>query len=338
MKLVTYIIRRLLLLIPVLLGVAVLVFTLTRFTGDPAAAYITPKMDADDIARVRQDLGLDQDVFHQFYAWLTQALQGNLGYSKAVEMPVTEAIGHFFPATIELTLLSMFISVILGIFLGIISAVYKDTVVDHTTRVTSLVAVSIPVFWLGLLLLYAFYIIVPITPGPGRLDATFDITEINRYTGFYFIDTALNGRWDMFSNYIGHLILPSITLSFATTAYIVRMMRSSMLEVLGAEYIRTARMKGASEKTVINRHASRNALIPTTTIIGLQFGALLTGAVLTETIFDWEGLGWWSVAAVFANDTAAIIGFALITAIVYVSANLVVDILYAYLDPRVRLD
>jgi len=336
----TYIIRRLLLLIPVLLGVSIFVFALTRVAGDPAAVYVTPKMSHDDYLQLRQTLGLDKDVFTQYGIWLKELLlNGNLGYSKSAELPVSKAIAEFFPATFELALWSMLMSIFLGIYLGTVAAIRKDKFIDHITRVVSLAAVSIPVFWLGLLLSFAFYYQLGLAPEPvGRWNETvYPVSMIHQYTNIMLIDTVLNWRWDMFWDAFTHLILPSVTLAFATIALIVRMMRSSMLEVLGAEYIRTARMKGASEKVVIQRHARRNALIPTTTVIGLSFGGLLTGAVLTESIFSWPGLGRWAATALLANDQAAIVGFTLFTAVIYVSANLIVDLLYAYLDPRVRL-
>lgn len=340
MQIATYIIRRLILLIPVLLGVSIFVFALTRVAGDPISVYVTPRMGIEEIAQLRENLGLDESVPVQYFLWLKEMIINlNLGYSKFAELPVTECLVKYFPATLELTLWSMIISIIIGIWLGTISAVKKDTMVDHTTRVTSLIAVSIPVFWLGLLLLDLFYYILGWAPAPtGRHDEiSYPISEINSYTQIMLIDTALNWRWDMFVDALAHLILPAITLSFATVALIVRMMRSSMLEVLGSEFVRTARMKGASERTVIRRHARRNALIPTTTVIGLSFGGLLTGAVLTESIFSWPGIGRWSAGALLANDQAAIVGFTLFSAIIYVLANLIVDVLYAYLDPRVRL-
>jgi peptide/nickel transport system permease protein len=340
MQLGTYIIRRLLLLIPVLIGVSIFVFALTRVTGDPIGQYVTPHMSPADKEILRHTFGFDQPVFIQYFAWLKELLlNGNLGYSKVAELPVSEAIAKFFPATFELTLWSMIFSIIFGISLGTLSAIKKDTAIDHVTRIVSLAAVSIPVFWLGLLLLFVFYSKLGWAPVPsGRLDENlFPISGIHLYSRIYLVDTLLNGRLDYFWDAFKHLILPSITLAFATVALIVRMMRASMLEVLGSEYVRTARMKGASEKTVIRKHARRNALIPTTTVIGLSFGGLLTGAVLTESIFSWPGLGRWAASALLANDQAAIVGFTLFTALIYVLANLIVDILYSYLDPRVRL-
>jgi ABC-type dipeptide/oligopeptide/nickel transport system permease component len=230
---------------------------------------------------------------------------------------------------------SMFMAVTMGIGLGTRAAVKVNSPFDQGTRVMSLVGVSIPVFWLGVLLLAVFYYYLGGPFEPGRIDKQFDSAWYP--THFYLIDSILNLNWNMFVSTVEHLLLPSITLAFSSTAIIIRIMRSSMLEVLGSEYIRTARSKGLPEREVIRRHARRNALIPTTTVVGLSFGGLLGGAVLTETIFLWPGLGRWAADAALNLDTAGIMGFTMLTAIIYVLANLIVDITYAHLDPRVRL-
>ena len=335
----TYIVRRLLLLIPVLLGVSILVFTLTRVTGDPAAAYITEKMTIEQVEAIKESLHLNDPIYIQYIYWLGGMLQGDWGISKVnADEPVTKSIAEFFPATFELTMVSIIFAIIIGIALGTISAVRRDKPIDHATRLLALSGVSIPVFVLALILQFVFYYHLGWFPSGGRISDQYIIEGFTEYTNFYLIDSLLNGRFDMFLNVAWHLVLPAITLAFGTIAIITRMMRSSMLEVLGQDYIKTARSKGLPEKTVINKHARRNALIPTTTIIGLAFGGLLAGAVLTESIFYWPGLGRWSVAALLVNDWASILGFTVLIAIVFVLANLIVDILYAYLDPRVRLE
>jgi peptide/nickel transport system permease protein len=335
----TYIIRRLLLLIPVLLGVSILVFMLTRVTGDPAAAYITEKMTIEQVEAIRESLHLNDPVWVQYFYWLGGILQGDWGISKVnANQPVTNSIAEFFPATFELTMVSIVIAVLVGIGLGTVSAVRRDKPVDHATRLMALSGVSLPVFVLALIMQFIFYFHLGWFPSGGRISDQYIIEGFTQYTNFYLIDTLLNGRLDMFLDVVWHLVLPALTLSFATIAIITRMMRSSMLEVLGQDYIKTARSKGLPERTVIKKHARRNALIPTTTIIGLAFGGLLAGAVLTETIFYWPGLGMWSVAALLQNDWASILGFTILIAIVYVMTNLLVDLLYAYLDPRVRLE
>lgn len=339
MKMTTFIIRRLLLLIPVLLGVAVFVFALTRISGNPAAAYITERMSAQQIAEIKASLHLNDPIYVQFYYWLDGIIHGNWGISKvAGNIPVTEAITTFFPATFELALVSMVIAIFVGIWLGTVSAVRRDTPTDHATRIMALAGVALPVFIFGLALKWVFAYQLNWFPLGGRISDVYVIENpVIKYTGFMLVDTILNLNADAFFDALWHLILPATVLAFGTIAIITRIMRGSMLEVLSLDYVKTARSKGLPEKTVIRKHARRNALIPTTTVIGLAFGGLLTGAVMTETIYQWPGLGWWATSATLANDWASIMGFTLITAIVYVIANLIVDVLYAYLDPRVKL-
>jgi ABC-type dipeptide/oligopeptide/nickel transport system permease component len=294
------------------------------------------------IHQVRLKYHLYDPVYVQYFYWLNGVLHGDLGYTKANgNTLVTSTIEAKFPATFELALVSTFLAVTIGIAVGTRAAVKVNSAVDQGARVVSLTAVSIPVFWLGLMLIMVFYNMLGWAPQPQdqytSTSALFDVTKLRVHTNFLLIDTALSGNWPFFWDVVRHLVLPSITLAFATTAIIVRMMRSSMLEVLGAEYVRTARSKGLPEKVVIQKHARRNALIPTTTVIGLSFGGLLGGAVLTETVFSWPGLGQWSAAAATSIDTGGIMGFTLLTAVIYVVANLIVDIVYAFLDPRVRL-
>lgn len=336
-QLLTYIIRRLLLLIPVLIGVSILTFVIMRAAGDPVTAYLQnpEKATPRQIEIIKEKYHLDEPNYVQYYYWLDGIVHGDWGISQVTKQPVLKTISERFPATFELALVSMVFAVAMGIGLGTRAAVRVNSPFDQGTRVMSLVGVSIPVFWLGVLLLAVFYYYLGWAPQPGRIDKQFD--SVWMPTHFMLIDSALNLNWDMFTNAIAHLILPAMTLAFSSTAIIIRIMRSSMLEVLGSEYIRTARSKGLPEKLVIRKHARRNALIPTTTVVGLSFGGLLGGAVLTETIFLWPGIGRWSADAALNLDTAGIMGFTMLTAIIYVLANLIVDITYARLDPRVRL-
>jgi peptide/nickel transport system permease protein len=342
MKLRDYVIRRLLLLIPVLLGVSVLLFALTRLAGDPSTLYITERMTDRQVEQIREKYGFNQPIWIQYEKWFVGAIGGDLGVSRSFgNRPVTEAIIQKFPATFELTVASLSIAIFIGIPLGVSSAKRRDRPVDHATRIFALAGVSIPIFWLGILLQFLFYYQLRWLPYGGRFDSTSAdpiFYSVPIRTHFYTIDSllALNGA--AFFDAIMHLILPAIALSYASTAVITRLMRSSMLEVLGAEYIKTARAKGLSEKVVVRKHAVRNALIPTTTVIGLSFGGLLGGAILTETIFNWPGLGKWSADAILGADRAAILGFTLLAAVVYVVVNLIVDLMYAYLDPRIRLE
>jgi len=340
----TYIVRRLLLLIPVLIGVSLIVFILMGFQGPRWTAYVTTeKVTQSQIWAIEEKYHLNDSEIEQYGYWLKGIVTGDWGYSKVGKDYVTSVIMDKFPATFELTLVSMIIAVFIGVRLGTISAVKRNKPIDHITRSISLVGVSIPIFWLGLLLLNLFFLQLGWAPPGGRISDkyTYSIdgsTVLIEVTGFYIIDSLLMMNFDIFIDVIWHLILPSITLSFGTIALITRIMRSSMLEALNQDYVKTARSKGLPEKVVINKHVRKNALIPTTTVTGLAFGGLLAGAVLTESIFVWPGLGRWSTQAITGNDPAAIMGFSLFIAIVYTLANLIVDIMYVYLDPRVRLE
>jgi dipeptide transport system permease protein len=332
----TYVIRRLLLLIPVLIGVSILTFVIMRAAGDPVTAYLQnpEKATAEQVHLIKLKYHLTEPVYIQYWYWLKGVLQGDMGQSRISGLPVTDTIALKFPATFELAAIATIFAITFGIATGTRSAVKANSAFDQTTRLSSLVAVSIPVFWLGLILAMIFYRGLGWLPYPGRIAVT---DHIHTVTGFFLIDSLLQGSISSFLDVVAHLIMPAITLAFASTAIIVRMMRSSMLEVLGAEYVRTARAKGLPESVVIKKHARRNALIPTITVVGLSFGGLLGGAVLTETVFTWPGLGQWSAQAALNLDTAGIMGFVLLTAVIYVLSNLIVDLAYAYLDPRVRL-
>jgi ABC-type dipeptide/oligopeptide/nickel transport system permease component len=330
-----------LLLIPVLIGVSLLTFFIVRAAGNPVYTYLQNPEKATDLQKqqIIDKYHLDSPIPVQYAYWLNGVLHGDLGWSRSAHESVTHAILSKFPATFELAVTSTIIAVLFGIYAGTKAAVKVNTATDQGVRVVSLLAVSMPVFWLGILLIMVFYNMLGWAPRPvGQFNSSiYSISDLKVHTNLLLIDTLGSGNIPFFLDVVGHLVLPSITLAFATTAIIVRMMRSSMLEVLGAEYVRTARSKGLPENVVINKHARRNALIPTTTVIGLGFGGLLGGAVLTETVFSWNGIGQWSANAAQAIDTAGIMGFTLLTAVIYVLANLVVDIVYAYLDPRVHL-
>jgi len=327
-------------LIPVLIGVSIFVFMLTRISGNPAAAYITEKMTPAQIAIIKENMHLNDPLWVQFYYWFDGILHGNWGISKAAaNIPVTEAIATFFPATFELTLVSIILAVFIGIALGTVSAVHRNTPIDHATRILALAGVCLPVFILGIALKYAFSFQLGLFPLGGRIDDYYLIQDpFLSYTGFLLLDTLLSLNFEAFLDALWHLCLPAITLAFGTIAIVTRIMRGSMLEVLSQDYVKTARSKGLPEKAVIRKHARRNALIPTTTVVGLAFGGLLTGAVLTETIWQWPGLGNWAASATLSNDWASVMGFTLITAFIYVIVNLIVDVMYAYLDPRVKLE
>jgi len=339
MKLYQYIIKRLLFIIPVLLGVSVIVFSLSRLTGDPAAAYINPKMNDAQIAAVKAKYHFDEPVINQFYYWLDGIIHSDWGWSKVDSKPVTEAIMTHFPATFELAIVSMVIAVIVGIYLGTASAVRRNKPFDHVTRVVSLIGVSIPIFWLALIFILVFYGNLGWFPAGNRYSNNYILTgEASGGTGFLLYDSLAQGNFELFKDVVWHLIMPATVLAFSSLAVITRIMRNSMLEVLSLDYIKTARAKGLPEKVVIKKHARKNAMIPTTTVVGLSFGGLLGGAVLTETIFNWPGLGRWSTSSISMMDTNSVLGFCLVIAIIYVIVNLIVDVIYAFLDPRVRLE
>ncbi len=337
----TYIIRRLLLIIPVLVGISIIIFFLTQIGGEPASAYLTEHMSKAQVDAVYEKYHFNDPVETQYFYWLDGVLHGDWGVSRTQgSMPVTDAIAILFPATFELAIFSMIIAVVIGLYFGTVSAVKRDTLIDHSTRMIALTAVSMPIFVFSLILLFIFYAQLGWLPFGGRYDAILFMEYSDawhQYTGFFLIDSVLNGNYVMFIDGLKHIILPAVALGLSSFALFTRMMRSSMLEVLGLDYIRSARAKGLPEKVVINKHARRNALIPTTTVAGMAFGSLLGGAVITETIFQWPGLGRWSTMAITVNDSASIMGFVLLVAIIFMVANLVVDILYAYLDPRVKL-
>jgi peptide/nickel transport system permease protein len=304
--------------------------------ADPARAFAGgPKAQPETIARIRAELHLDKPLWEQYFYYLNDLIHLNLGKSFLENRPVTTALAQYFPATFELTIFAMIIAVPFGIIGGIISAIRQNKLSDHITRIIAIVGYSLPIFWLALMLQYVFAYQFPIFPLEGRLSA--GMTSPTTFTGFYVLDSILSGNGATLLSSLHHLLLPAFTLGFATLAIILRMMRSSMLEVMGSDYIRTARAKGLSERTVIYKHALRNAMIPTITVTGLAFGGLLSGAVLTETIFNWPGMGRFAAHAVLGLDFNAVMGFTLVVAIIYVLANLIVDILYAVVDPRVKL-
>ncbi len=339
MRLSKYIVKRLLLLIPVLIGVSIIIFTLSRMSGDPAAAYISDKMTPLQIQQVYEKYHFDEPVINQYWYWLKGILEGDWGWSKIAVAPVNEAILARLPVTMELTLLSMAIGVPIGITLGTKTALRKDKAFDHIIRVISLIGVSIPVFWLALILQYVFYYELDLLPAAGLYSVVkWSFTTIPDITGFLIIDSLLVGNLRLFGDHVLHMVMPAVTLSFGTIAVLIRIQRNSMLEVLNLDYIKTARAKGLPENVVINKHARRNALIPTTTVVGLSFGGSLGGAVLTESIFALPGLGRWSASSITHFDTTSILGFVLFIAVVYSLVNLAVDIMYAYLDPRVKLE
>jgi peptide/nickel transport system permease protein len=329
-----YIAHRLLLLIPVLLGVSLFVFlVLHLFTADPAAMMLGQHATAEQVEALRKQLGLDDPLYVQFWRFLTDMLQGDFGRSLMTRAPVMQEVLTRFPATIELALAAIVIASVVGITVGVISAVKQYSIFDYLSMVGALAGVSMPIFWLGLMLIILFSVILGWLPVSGRTDIGLDPASI---TNFYIIDSILTGNWAALTAALRHLALPAIALAAYSTAIIARMTRSTMLEVVRQDYIRTARAKGLGERIVVYKHALRNALIPVVTVIGLQMGQLLGGAVLTETVFSWPGIGSLLINAILAGDYPLVQGCVIVIATTYVVVNLVVDVLYSYLDPRIH--
>ena len=343
MELRTYIIRRLLLLIPVLFGVTIFIFGLTMMFSpiERATLYVTDPRQMMDLPLVIETYGLDQPFWVQYGTWIGQVFSGNLGYSRVVNMPVFDAIWHFLPATLELAIFATPIIIFTGVFFGTKAAAHKDRPLDHGTRVAAIFGWSLPTFWLGLLLLMIFYGAIRGFLPPNRLSTAQDLivhsAEFIRYTRVNFLDAILNLNGTVLLDALRHLVLPVTTLVVVQMAFIMRLMRSSMLESLGKGYILTARAKGLPERVVVNKHARRNALIPVLTVGGYLFAGMMNGVVITESIFAFKGIGWWAWQSAVNLDIPAVLGFALFNAILFVLVNLVVDILYTRVDPRVRL-
>jgi dipeptide transport system permease protein len=343
LELRSYVIRRLLLLIPVLFGLAIFIFGITQFFSpfQRAVLFVRDARQLTDLPAIIELYGLDRPIWVQFGIWLGQVFAGNLGYSKIVSMPVWDAIWNFLPASLELAIFATPLIIFTGIFLGSKAAAHKDKPLDHGTRVMSIFGWSLPTFWLGLMLLMIFFGYFTGLLPPSRLgtqmDAVVKSAEFTRYTHINTIDAILNLNGPVLLDALRHLVLPVVTLTVVNVAFIMRLMRSSMLESLGKGYILTARAKGLAERVVINKHARRNALIPVITISGYLFAALANGVVITESIFNYKGLGWWAWQSAVNLDIPSVLGFAMFNAVLFVVINLVVDILYTRVDPRVRL-
>ena len=329
-----YIARRLLSLIPVLLGVSIVVFSLIRLIpGDPVTVMLGEKARAEDVARVRAEMGFNRPIYIQYGEWMGHVLRGDLGKSIINHTPVMDELRQRLSATIEMIVVGLLLGVAIGISVGILSAIKRNSWLDVVATLGALIGVSMPIYWLALILVYALAVNHQIFPPSARLDVELTVT---RYTGFLLIDTLLMGNMRAFLNAIWHLILPSFVLSTVIMPILARLTRASMLEVLRQDYVRTAEAKGLRYNVVIIRHALKNALLPIVTVIGLQLGGLLGGALLTETIFSWPGMGLWTYRAILSRDYPIVQGAVLVSATIYVCVNLIVDISYAYLDPRIR--
>lgn len=330
----TYILRRVVALIPVLLGISIIVFLLLRLTpGDPATVMLGERATPEKVAALRAQLGLDRPIYVQYAEYMGRLLHGDLGRSIVSNDPVADELANRFPATAELVVFAMFWGLLIGIPTGVISALKRNSFVDLASMVLALVGVSMPIFWLGLMAIYLFAVWLHLLPPSGQIDLTI---PFQRSTNFYLIDAVQSGNWPAALSVLRHLLLPSLVLSTVTIPILARLTRSAMLEVLGQDYIRTARAKGLRARVVVMRHALRNALLPVVTVIGLQVGSLLGGAILTETIFAWPGMGLWMYQAILNRDYPIVQAGVLVAALIFVLINLLVDLSYSLLDPRIQ--
>ena len=330
--------KRLMMALPSLIGVIIVTFILTRaLPGDPAAYFAGPAATKEAVEQVRAKLGLDRPLPIQFVGYVTDLAQGNFGTSLTTGQPVLTEIRNRLPASAELTLLGLMVSMMVALPLGMLAALRPGSAIDHFCRIVTTAGVSLPVFFTGLLLVYFLYFRLGIAPAPlGRLDVFASAPPA--VTGFYLIDSLLAGQWQTFKAALAQLALPAVTMGLFALAPIARMTRAAMLATLGSEFARTARSSGLSPWTVVVTYAFRNAMLPVITTLGMVFSFLLGANVLVEKVFAWPGIGSYAVEALIASDFAPVQGFVLTMAILYVALNLLIDILYGLIDPRVRIE
>ena len=329
-----YVVRRLLLLVPILLGVSILIFFWIRLLpGSPAESLLGERATPELVAAYRERYGLDEPIYKQYVKYLRSIADFDFGVSVATHRQVTDEIKDRFPATVELAVGAMLFAMLFGIPLGFLAAKRYGGIVDHASLFVSLIGISIPVFFLAIILKYVFAVRLGWLPSVGRIDVTI---EAEHPTNFYILDAILTRDWATLWDAIQHLILPAIALGSIPLAILARITRASVLDVQNEDYVRTARAKGLPPMTVDRRHVLRNAMLPISTIIGLQVGLLLSGAVLTETVFAWPGMGSWLRDAIFNRDYPVLQGGILFLAFVFVMVNLIVDISYAFINPRIR--
>jgi dipeptide transport system permease protein len=330
----SFLLKRLAILAPIFLGVTLVAFGFVRvLPGDPVLALSGERtMSAEKHAELMAKLGLDRPVWEQYFNYVFDILHGDFGTSLLTNRPVLDEFMELFPATVELGLFAMLFAIIIGLPAGLFAAVKRGTIADQGVMGTCLVGYSMPIFWWGLLLIILFSNILSLTPVSGRLSFLFDVETV---TGFLLIDSLLSDEEGAFASALHHLILPSIVLGTIPLAIIARQTRSAMLEVLSEDYVRTARAKGLSPLRVFGLHAFRNAMITVITVIGLQVGVLLAGAILTETIFSWPGIGKWIIFSVFSRDYFAVQGGLVLIAMCIMTVNLIVDVMYGLINPRI---
>jgi len=331
-----YAVKRLLTIVPVLLGVSIIVFSFIHIIpGDPAVVMLGERATPQRVAEVRVQLGLDKPLYTQYLIYAGKALRGDFGASILRGDPVLWDLVRRFPATVELATSAMLIAICVGIPMGIVSAVWRNSAFDGASRLVALTGVSMPIFWLGLMLAWFFGVVLGWFPTGFRLGT--DVT-LRTITHFTILDSLLTENWAALRSGLRHLVLPALALSTIPMAVIARMTRASLLEVLSQDYIRTAEAKGLPQRSVVLQHAMRNALLPVMTVTGLQIGRLLAGAILTETIFSWPGIGLWIYESIQARDYPIVQGATLFIATIFVTVNLITDVLYAVVDPRIRYD
>lgn len=336
MALYKYFLKRLALTIPTLIGVSIIVFLLIHMIpGDPIDIMLGDRVTEESRILLEERLGLNEPLPVQYWQWLSGAIRGDFGRSIRSNQPVIEEIMERLPATVELTVVALFIAVVFGIIFGVSAARHRNTFIDQSMIGFSLLGVSIPIFWLGMMLIYFFAVVLGWLPVSGRLTMGTGIVHV---TGLYLVDSLLAGNMDAFMDALKHLLLPAFSLATVSLALVVRITRSSMLDVLSEDYIRTARAKGVLERKVIYTHALKNALIPVVTVVGLQLAKLMGGAILTETVFSWPGIGRLLVTSISFRDYPVVQGVVFFVAVAFILINIIVDLFYAYLDPRIRYE
>jgi peptide/nickel transport system permease protein len=333
-----YFLRRLSLVIPTLVGVTIITFTLTYvLPGNPAVVKAGPLVSPEMVKELEKEMGLDQPAWVQYGRYIAGVLHGDLGQSASTGRPVLEDFRQRLPATLELTLASLLVALVLGIPLGVQSAVHRDTMIDHVGRIAGVAGVAMPTFWTGLLSLYVFFYLLGVAPPPlGRLGA--GIEPPQAITGLYVVDGLLTGNWKALGSALHQLMLPALTLGLSVMAPIARMVRSTMLEILESDYIKAAWAAGIPRRRVIYGDALANAMIPVVTILGIVFGFLMAGNAVVESVFAWPGIGNYAIASLMTKDSGPIQSFVLFVALLYVIVNFVIDILYGLIDPRIRLE
>lgn len=335
MQLRDYVLRRLLVLPILIIGVSIVVFTLTRVGGSPIGIYLSHEMTPEEVAQIESRFNLDKPVWVQYLYWARGILQGDFGWSGVAAAPVAEVFPNKLAATMELSIAAGLVALFLGISLGTFAGARRNRLPDHITRVVAVSGASLPQFWFGILLLIIFWAQLGLAP-IGRSDATI-WASIDHPTGLYTLDAILAGSLTALWDAVWHLVLPALTLGYGATAIIARMMRSALVEELQQDYVDAARAKGLAERIVLVRHARRNALVPTVTVIGLTFGFLLQGTITVEIIFRWPGIGRWMADSVLRGDQATLMTYVLFTSVLFLVVNLIVDVVYAHLDRRVTL-